>query len=312
MLTLNFETITPLHISNGNQLAYNLEYTIFNGDLAKLNIEAHKKIAEAKLFDYKRNYKFYEIIKIIEQNKNIFNDSCFDYRIETVPAFDEFLRNERRDGQKIVQEFVNSNGNFYVPGSSVKGMLTTILHRDPQKNPLGISPETPSIDDKFVITDSDYIPSESFIVDIAYRPPSVNLIVLDAGQTFNCKVKKTGNMDLEDLKKKLSFYSFEQLQKARAIVNKFKEKERKPGGATQYFNFLENFMNGLKLNDDEYLVNLGFGGGSYYKLYNDAEIPKFKIPGRRNRKEEAHTTFSVNIENEFYQLGWCKLTIEEE
>jgi len=312
MLTLNFETLTPLHISNGNQLAYNLEYTIFKGKFAKFNTNAHKRIAEAHLFDYSKNYKFYEIIRIIEENKNIFDNSSFDYQIEVVPEFERFLNNERRDGRKIVQEFVNSNGNFYVPGSSVKGMLTTILHRDPQVNPLGINSNSGTIADKFVITDSEFIPTENFVVDIAYRPPSVNLIVLDVDNTFTCQIRKIGNLDINDLKKNLSQYSLEQLRKAEKIVKRFKEIERKPGGATQYHNFLEKILSNLELDDNEYLVNLGFGGGSYFKIYDDAKIPKFKNPGRRGKLEEAHTTFSVNIDNKFYQLGWCKLTIEEE
>ena len=63
---------------------------------------------------------------------------------------------------------------------------------------------------------------------------------------------------------------------------------------------------------DVNLVNIGFGGGSYYKLFDNVTIPRFKNPGRKGIKEEAHTTFTVEIENENWQLGWCKLKIEDE
>jgi len=313
MWKLNFETITPLHISNGNQLAYNLEYITVDDNVAKLNlIKASKKIAEAKLFNFDSDYKFYKVIKIIEENKNLFSDDDYEYNIYAETSFMEYLKGERRDGKKIIQEFVNSNGNFYVPGSSVKGMLTTILRRDISTNPLGINPNNASIADKFVITDSNFIDSENFVVDVANRPPAINLITLDPGVEFNMEIRKLGNLSIEDLKNKLTIYSFTQLKKAEKIVKKFKEEERTPKGATAYYKVLEKMINELNLSNDEYLVNLGFGGGSYYKIYSDVKIPTFKSKKRGKKEEEAHTTFTVNIENELYQLGWCKLKIEEE
>ncbi len=312
MWKLNFETITPLHISNGNQLAYNLEYITVNGNVAKLNlIKASKKIAKAGLFNFYSDYKFYKVIKIIEENKNLFSDDDFDYSIYAETSFIEYLKGERRDGRKIIQEFINSNGNFYIPGSSVKGMLTTILRRDIKTNPLGINPNNANIADKFVITDSNFIDSENFVVDIANRPPAINLITLDPGVEFNLKIRKLGNLSIEDLKKKLSIYSFTQLKKAEKFVKKFKEEEVTPKGATAYYKVLEKILNELKLNNDEYLVNLGFGGGSYYKIFSDVKIPTFRSKKKKFTEEEAHTTFTVNIENELYQLGWCKLKIEE-
>ena len=110
----------------------------------------------------------------------------------------------------------------------------------------------------------------------------------------------------------LSKYTLNQFEKAEKILLGFKNAEKKPGGATQYFNFIENFQAAFNQEKDVHLVNLGFGGGSYYKLYSNAQIPKFKKPGRQGKMEEAHTTFLSYIENNFYQLGWCKLKIEEE
>ena len=55
-----------------------------------------------------------------------------------------------------------------------------------------------------------------------------------------------------------------------------------------------------------------FRSGSYYKIYDNVPVPKFPSKKVRNNRDEAHTTFSVQIKNELYQLGWCKLKIEEE
>lgn len=314
MIKLNFETLTPLHISNGEQLAYNLQYIVTNDNhVAKLNFnKACKNFAEAKLFSFNNDYKFFEIIKIIEENKTILSDECFEYKIYAEDTFSKFIKNERRDGQKIIQEFINSNGNFYIPGSSIKGMLTTILNRNPEQNPLGINPRNSSISDRFIITDSEYLDADDFVVDVANRPPSINIMTLDAGVPFTSLIKSKGNLDIKILREKLLTYSHNQMQKALKFIRKYKEMEKKPGGATSYLNFLENMMNNLVLDQNEYLVNLGFGGGSYYKLFENASIPKFRNPGRKGKMEEAHTTFTLDIENEIYQLGWCKLKIEEE
>lgn len=313
MIKLIFETLTPLHISSGNQLAYNLEYIVNDNRVAKLNlIKASKKLAETRALDFNRNYKFFEIIRIIEENKNIFSNDDFEYSIYAESSFISYLRGERRDGRKIIQEFINSNGNFYIPGSSIKGMLSTILHRDTKVNPLGINPNNARIEDKFVITDSNFIDSDNFIVDIANRPPAINLITLDPGIEFSSEIRKLGNLSVIDLRNKLSTYSYTQMKKAEKFVTKFKDMERTPKGATAYYTALEKMLNELEPDDNEYIVNLGFGGGSYYKIFSDTEIPKFKSKKHRNTKEEAHTTFTINIENELFQLGWCKLKIEEE
>jgi CRISPR/Cas system CSM-associated protein Csm5 (group 7 of RAMP superfamily) len=314
MIKLNFETLTPLHISNGEQLAYNLQYIVTDDDyVAKLNFsKACEKLAEAKLFNFNKDYKFLEIIKIIEANKKIFTNDCFEYKIYAEGNFTNFIRNERRDGQKILQEFINSNGNFYIPGSSIKGMLTTILNRDPERNPLGINPKNPIVSDRFIITDSEYLDADDLVVDVANRPPSINLMTLDAGVPFSSKIKSKGNLDLRILRENLLTYSSKQMNKALHFIKKYKEMEKKPGGASSYLNFLENMLNNLVLDEHEYLINLGFGGGSYYKLFETASIPKFRNPGRKGKLEEAHTTFTLEIENEIYQLGWCKLKIEEE
>lgn len=313
MWNLNFETITPLHISNGNQLAYNLEYVVSNSKISKFNISRVSKVlAKAKLFDFSKNYNSLEIIKIIDDNKHLFDKELFEYQVFIENSFGDYLENENRVGKKIIQEFINANGSFYIPGSSIKGMLTTILNRDPKKNPLGINPNNPSIKDKFVITDSEYLDEVFFGVETVQRPPSINLITLGRRSEFNSKIIRKGNLGINNLRESLSKYSFLQLDKAKKIVSKFKEKEKKPAGAANYYNIIEKMINEIKLEDDEYLVNLGFGGGSYYKIYSNAAIPTFPSKRQRNSREEAHTTFTANIDNELYQLGWCKLKIEEE
>lgn len=312
MIKLNFTTLTPLHISNGEQLAYNLEYIITDRGLAKLDMyKASQVLAKEKLFNFGSKYGFRDIIKIIEINKNLFSSDCFIYEVYTGEAFKEFVNKEESDGQKIVQEFINSNGKFYIPGSSVKGMISTILDRDPKNNPLGINPNNPDKNQKFVITDSSPLDPEDFTVDVANRPPPINVMTLDPNVEFSLQVRAKGNLILNELKRKLHKYSFEQMKKARSFAEHYQKIEKKPGGAYNYLKILEGMLSSIVLDDDEYLCNLGFGGGSYYKIFSNAKIPTFPNPGRKKQQEEAHTTFAVDIDNEPYQLGWCKLKIEE-
>ena len=127
-------------------------------------------------------------------------------------AFIEQIKNERAVGKKIVQDFINSNGKFYVPASSVKGALLTVLHLDF----LGINTSNPDINHKFVLADSKYLDETNFLVDrTSDRPPAVNLITLDIGNLFSLKIKKLGNLDINYLKEKLSTYSKEQIKKAK-------------------------------------------------------------------------------------------------
>lgn len=319
MIKLHFTTITPLHISNGEQLAYGLDYVIkdefkdeFKDEyLCRFNQKrVAEVIAQEKLFDFKNNYNFEKVVSVIEQNADKFRDDDFNYKIFISDEFSDFSKEESRVGQKIVQEFVNSNGKFYIPASSVKGALYTILKRDPKIANLGIKHKEPKIEDKFVMHDSDYLNSEDFIVERADRPPQINLIALNINKDFSLKITHKGTLDIKELKSKLEKYSDEQMKKAKKFTDKYKKYEKTMGGAARYFEMLERMLSEMKTENEEYLINLGFGGGSYYKIYETEEVPKFKNPGRQKREEEAHTTFSVNIDGENYQLGWCRMKIE--
>lgn len=311
MINLNFETISPLHISNGNELAYNIDYFITGEQFGKFNLNrASKVLADNNIFDFSRSYNYNQFIEIIEENKHLFDDSILDYNIFAESSFLEQTKNERAVGKKIVQEFINSNGNFYIPASSVKGALLTVLHFDS----LGINAKSPDVSHKFVLADSEFIDEGNFLVDrTSDRPPAVNLITLDVGSTFTLKIKKLGTLDISFLKEKLSHYSIDQIGKAKDVVKKFKSKNsRNPKGADKFYEILSNLSN-ENLEKDEYLINIGFGGGSWFKIFDDSIPNKFRNPGKRGKVyEEAHTTFAVQIQNELYQLGWCKLKIEEE
>ncbi|MBI9072357.1 MAG: type III-A CRISPR-associated RAMP protein Csm5 [Melioribacteraceae bacterium] len=315
MLKLNFETITPLHIANGNNLTNGLDYIIEDGFLAKLKLsKATKLFADNGVFNFTRNYTYKNVAKTIMDNSNILTDECFEYVIDSDQLFIELVNNPRAEGQKIAQEFINSNGNFYIPGSSVKGALTTILNRDLEVDPLGINPKKARIKDKFVISDSEYLSADDFMILCTdQRPPAINLICLLGGVNFTLNIRKQGNLKIDELRTKLKKYSTEQIELALKNISGFRNGKDRINGADKLYEALE-LIKYTQLADQEYLVNIGFGGGSWFKI-EKGKVPLFKSKSpnraRKGKLEPAHTSFMFSDENEVLQIGWCKLQIEE-
>ncbi|HAY32511.1 MAG TPA: hypothetical protein DCY06_00120, partial [Bacteroidetes bacterium] len=217
--------------------------------------------------------------------------------------------NPKSTGQKYVSEFVNSNGKFYIPASSIKGTLLTILN---QKS-LGIDPNPNNsvITDKVIFSDSEFIDQTNFnIFTSNNRPPKVNLMCLKKGIAFNLNMKKIGQLNVSNFRNKLKEYCKNQMFLALQKIAPFKSESEQLKGADLMESALNN-INNLILADDEYLINLGFGGGSWFKVEKGkTPIFKSKKPGRNNPDEPAHTTVSFNSEQPI-QIGWCKLKIEE-
>lgn len=318
MIRLKFTTITPLHISNGEQLGAGLDYMIIDDSkFCKLNfLELSKHLAKHKIFDFNKSYSLSEtqglitnyFTKTLKNNK--IPEELFLYNINASKNFMDFYDNERREGQKFVYEFINSNGKFYIPASSVKGAILTVLNR----NSLGITPgDAADIKDKFVFRDSDYIPYEKFIVMLTTnRPPKTSLICLRKGEEFNMKIVKNGMFSINSFKQLLKSYSVAQISNSKKYIQGYKSKTNIPKGADLFDDALSSISN-ITLDKDEYLINLGFGGGSWFKVFIN-EIPKFKSksPKRKGHLEEAHTSVSFKINNELNHIGWCKLKITEE
>jgi len=333
MYRLKFTTFTPLHISNGETLDQNFHYTVFKDEFYRID---HNKFS--KLLAIKENIDFTQDIttKPIENwvrkyQLNII-DEAFSYSVKVHPTFQTHLDNKRVDGKRQVSEFINSNGNFYVPASSIKGALITMLNKtlfsvtendngnqrtvNIKQDFLGIKEikyknkvlKEASISDKFVLADSSFIESSKFSVIRFDRPPQQNLICLDPYEIFYLEVKKTGNLDLTLLKKNLGSYAQEQTTKAQKFIQLFERNKGRETKGSQYFKeALTNLKNEIKnISYNEYLLNIGFGGGAYFKIYSDVE----RVP-KNTRNEFIHTSYSTTMDDNRYHIGWCKLEIEE-
>jgi len=310
MITLNFTTVTPLLICNGNELGFELDYIVKNDVFCKLNfLKIAGKLKDK--FNFNRDYTLENILSLVHENISLFNNNDYEYKMPITKGFLDHINNERAIGRKFVNEFVNSNGKFYVPGSSIKGALLTALN----VNSLGIQAGTNAdIKDKFVIRDSEFIDSSNFIIHrTVNRPPALSVQCLKPDITFSLKIMKTGKLEISNLKQKLREYSQTQIELAKKQdLNNFKSRTDVPKGA-DLFELAIGYISNITLSKDEYLINIGFGGGSWFKIEKNG-VPMFrsKSPRRRGQWEPAHTTFSVKKNDEYLQLGWCKLKIIEE
>ncbi len=127
------------------------------------------------------------------------------------------------------------------------------------------------------------------------------------------KLQKNGNLAIDELREKLSNYSSTQIKLALEKIVKYKSRKDQLKGADHFEKALIE-IESIRLENGEYLINLGYGGGSWFKVFENI-VPKFKSkspnPRIKRNDEEAHTTFSVSINNSLKHLGWCKLEIEE-
>ncbi len=312
MYKFNFTTITPLHISNGEVLDQNFHYTVFKDEFYRIDHNKFSKlIAEKEKVDFTKEINVVIIENWIRKYQLDIVDNTFTYSISIDDNFKLHLSNQRAQGRRQVIEFINSNGKFYIPASSVKGALLTVLGLETSGIQAG---PNANIKDKIVFHDSDYTDFSNFkVYRTENRPPANNLICLIPGAKFEMKLQKSGNLSIKDLKSKLSAYSSTQIELALKNIVKFKSRTDQLKGADHFEKALEE-IDRMKFRGNEYLINIGYGGGSWFKVYENT-IPKFKSkspnPKRKGKMEEAHTTFSVSIKNMLYHIGWCKLEIEE-
>ncbi|GAB4294448.1 MAG: hypothetical protein Kow0098_15980 [Ignavibacteriaceae bacterium] len=309
MYKFNFTTITPLHISNGEVLNQNFQYTAYRGDVYKIDqLKFSKLIAKKEKVDFTSEITTKVIESWVKKYQLTIIDDAVSYSVKIHETFQAHLDNQRAIGKRQIIEFINSNENFYIPASSIKGALLTPLGL----NSLGINPVDPKIGDRVVFYDTENIPSEYFSVyRTENRPPENNLICLDPGVKFSLKMQKKGKFDKDVFFQKLKSYTETQLENLNREVAKFKsQRAGKLRKADLYLRAIEE-INTL-VAKGEILINIGYGGGSWFKIY-EGRIPKFKskIPQKKNIEEPAHSSFSFTINRQLVHIGWCKLEIEE-
>jgi len=334
MYKFNFTTITPLHISNGEVLEQNFHYTTFQNIVYKIDlVKFAKLIAKNEKIDFSSDITANQFERWVKKYQINIVDDFSIYSVKVHKTFDFHLNNKRADGKREIKEFINSNRYFYIPASSVKGAIITVLNKTLfnfsenengeakniiiKQDFLGIKEikykgnilVEPSLKrDKFVLYDSNPIDGSKFSVFRFDRPPAQNLICLDPGVKFTLLLRKEGNLDLELLKNNLTLYSKQQMEKAIKHIQLFERNKGKETKGSSYFKeSLKNLSDHISnLRTNEYLINIGFGGGAYFKLFSDVE----RIP-KNTKREFIHTSYTLEFDDNRTHIGWCKLEIEE-
>lgn len=333
MYKFTFTTVTPLHISNGEVLDQNFHYTAFNGDIYRIDhLKFSKLIAQNEKIDFTSNITAKVIESWVRKHQLTIIDKTSAYSVKIHESFQAHLENKRAEGKREIREFINNNGKFYIPATSIKGAIITVLNKTLfnfqevengetrnialKQDFLGIKELRykgkilieANINDKFVLNDSNFIDGSKFSVFRFDRPPEQNLICLDAGEKFTILIRRKGNLDIDLLKNNLTLYSKLQAQTANKYIQLFERNKGKETKGSIFFKEslknLNNYISNLK--EKEYLINIGFGGGAYFKLFTDVE----RIP-KNTRREFIHTSYTIDLNDIRSHIGWCKLEIEE-
>ena len=173
---------------------------------------------------------------------------------------------------------------------------------------LGIIPDKNSgsfYKERFVIIDCDSIPAENFCVfqsnarETEPRIVKAYFICLMPNEKFELCIQKKGKMDPSTLLSSLKRYSFQQIDELKKYLRAFAERDDEAAKAfSDSLDFILDKSNDLK--EDESLINIGLGGGNW-----------FKVSGGKPSERPAHTGFTFGKEEKLRHMGWCKVKIQE-
>lgn len=313
MYKLFIKTLTPLHIAGQEQMILNLDYVMSAEKVAILNrLQTAKYLAENKVFDFNKNYSYTQVSDAIKNQTENFPEEVYSRKLSVSDEFAKYLKSPGRDGQMLIGDFMYNGRSYYIPASSVKGALLTPLGL----SELGIDVKNPLIKDKFVIADSEPLSATNFtVLRTMNRPPSVNIVCIKPNLEFDLMIKRSGNLDFANVTTLCNDYSKKQIDLALDSILPFKGKNKfgAPKGANLFEDALITASN-YKTKPGEFLLNIGFGGGSWFKV-EQGIVPKFKSKSpsdkRRGNDEPAHTSVEFDISGRMTHIGWCVCRFEE-
>lgn len=301
------ECLTPLVIQSGREIMpweyvvieENGKKILYRFDLfefyEKLSDESKKEFNDKleNAIDLKKR-EVLGIRKFIWDKKNEYKEEIKEISLYSGEVDEEFYQkylkniNETKQSsesnQLIIKEFIRSKGRAFVPGSSIKGAIrTAILYKHPQRDEIeNLKPEKSPFkyllvgDSKFIDEVrigyfsrsapgyGEYLPKgKKFEFNIKVKTPpydhkeqkmdfSTENIIASANEFIKGKIKKY----IDDSKKLLEHPDMSEGQE---------EKEEKTKNLIKYYENLLEEIN--KLKNNEFILNLAFGGGFWYKSF---------------------------------------------
>ncbi|AEH07256.1 type III-A CRISPR-associated RAMP protein Csm5 [Methanothermococcus okinawensis] len=287
---LKITTISPLNIGNGDVYS-NMDYYIENGKAKIINME--------ELFEnIKDIHKIDELTKLIKHNMNNNRmELSVKEAYESIGLYlDEHILKEvncniKMDAKIQVKKFINQNGKYYVPGSSLKGAIRTAyifdyydkhidklvnilenkkIHDNKKGNEV-VKTAIGGIKDDFfkylLITDSNIIPPENFefINTIRYNtmdakkgkksntiPEPKEVLKKNSELRVELTIKDGFPKNFEDIKNMCNKFS-------KTVVEFELNNKYLPQETIKFYN---NLLNNIKNNDNSFYLAIG-SGSSY-------------------------------------------------
>jgi len=295
------ECLTPLVVGSGNEIMP-WEYVIFDeGD--KRILYRFDLFRFYKILSDEDKKEFGEILNnTIDMNKNevlgirkFVNRKKDDYKekIEEIKIYQEEVEGHyygkykknidktvqnKESNQLTISEFMRSKGRAYVPGSSLKGSIRTALLYG--KSNAEIKAIEESIKDspfkKVIVNDSNFM--DDIKADFIYRNNNVaveyyfgkfNFDILfkmseDESDDLIKKLKERSKKFIENrlnkFEENLEYYNKKLSEEKNTSNNKKQEKNDKLKNS-----LLERSEELKELEDNEFILSLGFGAGNLYK-----------------------------------------------
>ncbi len=127
---IKLQTLTPIHIGSGEVLKENFDYIkIKDGDCFYLTIINHKSVAN--ILQQKDKFLFNKYISCLQSGESIkdfIKTHLKNYNIEKyIKRYIYFDEKQKDIAKDLREQMYDGFGNPYIPGSSIKGAIRTVI-----------------------------------------------------------------------------------------------------------------------------------------------------------------------------------------
>jgi len=334
---IELEVITPIHISSGKEISVN-NYIIKDGKFYKYNINNviknlndeeknnFKKILSSDFATTRENiYKYilynfnninFDYIAEVSQKSGKINRSFTKNLIEDLYTKNIFNAKIEQLNQFGIKEFIGVNNKKYIPGSSIKGAIRTAILSE-RSNWKEIEKDQAINPFKFLMITDTLLFNNGIEISSIDRVSKNNFAeILTIGHKVNFKIKirkEAFQIDnivscINNFYKKSVEYNISGLQEMnRSLSNKDHKKKEKNNLIIENFKNILLTIEGFQ--ENEFILNLGFGGGKIFKTIPTQKNRRFQPrPNSKISIESAGVPLTYNLINKRI-MGWAKCKI---
>ena len=298
--------LTPVHISSGDEIKsweyivtddktfYRLDlFAFFKKIIDKNPDKVWALLEEGNLikirnFIYSQREKLSGILEKTYLYKNKVSDKFYELYEKNISD----QQKHEESNQLIIKEFIRSNNEPFIPGSSIKGALRTALENSGYKEE--------NFYRKFQVKDSNFFTENAVNVEVIDRANSVDdqVELIPSGEKFNFKIKidkRLDNFTASKLRKKVNNFMKEKISKYEKNLIQFKKLAKKEDDSDKVEQLadLQNKLSTLKNETEgkQMLLNLGFGGGYWYKSLKERHPDWGNVESYKNSKLQIPRTW---------------------